>query len=164
MIFDFLNGSTSWLGALGLTIEIGGLSFLFVDLLKSKQSDRTADALDSFAKSLASSRNQSTVALHGAFKSLSQSAVQILTIQSDKTVPSEVRQALLQKFMEAESLLLSTDKISAAQAAEAVAEAEIVRLFESQTTASLRLLKIARSGIALVLLGASMQLLDVAAF
>jgi hypothetical protein len=154
-----VNATVNWINVAGYVVEIAGLGFLFFDLFRTKERDQGADAVSAFQKSLESGGREIVIGMYDNFKTIMRAVSQFISLDMDKAIPAELRHGLIEVFDKATAKLDGTD-INEMVAKELVAKASIVASFQKQERAAERLRRIVTAGVALVLIGASLQLLS----
>lgn len=144
----------------GLGIEVLGLAFLFFDLLKTKESDRHGEALETFLADLQSGRGELAATTARVFAKLIKPMFQIAELPRGEPLTDAARELFLENLEQAQLALPSEELWTRAKAADLVAQTGIVQRWKDQAARTRRLIAIARAGVALVLFGAFCQLLD----
>ncbi|SDX72163.1 hypothetical protein [Roseicitreum antarcticum] len=154
-----MDFTTSWIGFIGLLIEVAGLGFLFFELMRSKRADHREQSISAFRKLLEEDALELHIRTHRSFAT-TVGAMQKLSEMKTDPLTDAVWNAFSANLKEASESLMSTQKLEEMSTRKTVASAETLRSFERMEKEAKRLRGIAAVGIAFVLFGASLQLLD----
>lgn len=158
-----MDFSTGWIGFFGLCIEIFGLGFLFFELLRSKRSDHREKSISVFKKLLEEDAIELQIRTHRNFAATVK-AMQKLSEMRSEPLTDALWREFSEKLKDASDGLLSTQKLDEMSTRNTVASAETIKSFERMEEEAKHLRRIAVIGIALVLTGAILQLLDLCVF
>ena len=153
-----MNGTINWLSVVGLVVEIAGLLFLFFDLRRTKERDKGADAVGSFQQNLESGGRDIVIKTHESFVMVVDAMAKLIALDMDKAVPRDIRAGMTAAFERARETLASREDLDKMLASELVAKASILQSFKQQVSLAESLKRVVTIGIALVLVGACLQL------
>ncbi|WP_444668409.1 hypothetical protein [Cereibacter changlensis] len=151
--------TTGWIGLLGLAIEVVGLSLLFYELIRSKTSSQREDAVGSFRQLLENDTVGLQIRTHRVFGSTI-SAIQKIAAAGPETITDSVWRQFLEALKVSVDNLMSKEEMEQLQQRNLTATAGTLMEFQRMQMETQKLRRIAIKGVAFVMTGAVLQLLD----
>lgn len=158
-----MDFTTSWIGFLGLLLEIIGLAFLFFELMRSKRSDHREKSISAFKNLLEEDAIELQIRTHRNFSNVVEAMQKLSEMRSDPMTDA-IWKEFSARLKAASGNLLTVNQLDEMSARKMVASSETIRSFERMQEESKSLRRIASIGIAFVLVGAFLQFLDLSVF